>query len=229
MTVQELHYAVDQGLQKVGSYAYDNFLPEEIDLWLNRGQEQFIKDRAFQHSDKKQIGFTGTQKRLDDLRLIIRLDYTDDVAPQAGVEFQEFNLPLDYLYLINIRVSIYSDKCKPATTASPNIRVPVRIVNNKEIYFLQQDPFARSNINSPLAILSDRDIKVFQDSENFILEGIEVDYIRTPQEINLQLNQTSELAEHTHQEIVDLTVTLLLESIESQRYQTSSNELLNTE
>lgn len=229
MTVQELHYAVDQGLQKVGSYAYDNFLPEEIDLWLNRGQEQFIKDKAFQHADRKQIGFTGTQKRLDDLRLIIRLDYMDDVTPQAGVEFQQFNLPLDYLYLINIRASIYSDKCKPATTASPNIRVPVRIVNNKEIYFLQQDPFARSSADSPLAILSDRDIKVFQNSENFILEGIEVDYIRTPQEINLQLNQTSELAEHTHQEIVDLTVTLLLESIESQRYQTSANELLNTE
>ena len=100
MTVQEFHYAVDQGLQKIGSYAYDNFLQEEIDYWLNRAQERFIKDRAFAHSDMKQIGFAGNQKRLDDLKNIISIDYLDDALPRVGVEFQEYDLPLNYMFLI---------------------------------------------------------------------------------------------------------------------------------
>lgn len=229
MTVQELHYAVDQALQKVGSYAYDNFLPEEIDYWLNRAQERFIKDRAFISGDMKGLGFAGNQKRLDDLREIITNDYTDNAAAAAGVEYQEYNLPLDYEYLINIRALIHHDRCSPATLASPTKTVPVRVVANHEAYYLQQDPFARSNVDSPTAILSDNDIKVFQDNESFILEGISLDYIRTPQEIDLQLNQTSELAEHTHHEIVDIAVKTMLEAIESPRYQTSAGELATNE
>jgi hypothetical protein len=229
LTVQELHYAFDQGLQKVGSYAYDNFLPEEIDYWLNRAQERFIKDRAFIFSDQKQAGFEANQKRLDDLKNIISLDYLDDAAPAAGVAFQEYNLPLDYLYLINIRASIRKDRCNPATLSSPQDITPVRIVNNREVYFLQKDPFARSNVDSPSAVLFERDIKVFQNNESFILEGIYLDYIRQPEIISLQLNQTSELSEHTHQEIVDIAVKTILEAIESPRYQSNLNELSQSE
>lgn len=229
MTVQELHYAVDQGLQKVGSYAYDNFLPEEVDYWLNRAQERFVKDRAFTSADVKGLGFAGNQKRLDDLREIITNDYTDNVAGAVGVEYQEYDLPLDYMFLINIRALIRFNRCEPATASSPTKTVPVRLIANHEVYYIQQDPFARSNVDSATAILSDNDIKVFQNSENFILEGISLDYIRTPQQIDLQLNQTSELAEHTHQEIVDIAVKTILEAIESPRYQTSAGELSTNE
>jgi len=229
MTVQELHYAVDQGLQKVGSFAYDNFLPEEIDYWLNRAQDRFIKDRAFSHSDIKQLGFVANQKRLDDLRLLITNDYTDETSGQAGIEFQYYDLPANYLYLVNIRAAIRKDNCAPATLQSPLVTVPVRVVANHEVHFLQQDPFAQSTSASPLATLSDRDIKVFQNNENFIVEGISLDYIRTPQQIDLQLNQTSELAEHTHHEIIDIAVKTIIEAIESPRYQTSAGELTTTE
>ena len=229
MPVQELHYAIDQGLQKVGSYAYDNFLADEIDFWLNRAQERFIKDRAFAHSDLKQLGFVANQKRLDDLRQILAIDYVDTAPASAGVEFQVYDLPVDYMYMVNIRAQIRKDACEPATLASAADTVPVRVVDNSEVYFLQQDPFARSQVSTPLAILNQLDIKVFQDNESFILEGISLDYIRVPQEIDLQLNQTSELAEHTHQEIVDIATKNILEAIESPRYQSNTNELNTSE
>ena len=229
MTVQEFHYAVDQGLQKVGSYSYDNFLPDEIDFWLNRAQERFIKDRAFSHADNKRLGFVANQKRLDDLRQIMTIDFTDNATPVAGLEFQQYDLPANYLYLVNLRARIYKDRCKPATTTGPLFTVPVRIVDNSEVYFMQQDPFSRSQIDTPMAVLSEGDIKVFQNNESFILEGVSLDYIRVPEEIDLQLNQTSELAEHTHQEIVDIAVKNILEAIESPRYQSSSIELSQSE
>lgn len=229
MTVQELHYAFDQGLQKVGSYAYDNFLADEVDFWLNRAQERFIKDRVFVSSDVKQLGFAGSQKRLDDIREIVSINYIDDTAATPGTESQEYDLPVDYLYLINLRARIYKNRCAPADTSGSIFTVPVRLVNNVEVYFLQQDPFSRSQIDTPLATLSENDITVYQSNESFILEGISLDYIRMPQEIDLQLNQTSELADHTHQEIVDMAVKNVLETIESPRYQSSANELNNAD
>ena len=38
MTVQEMHHAVEQGLQKVASNSFDTFLPEEMDFALNKMQ-----------------------------------------------------------------------------------------------------------------------------------------------------------------------------------------------
>jgi len=229
MTVQELHYSFDQGLQKVGSYAYDNFLPDEIDFWLNRAQERFIKDRLFITADAKQLGFANGQKRLDDIREIIAINYIDDAAATVNAESQEYDLPLDYMHLVNLRARIYKNRCAPATTTTALFTVPVRIVNNMEVFFLQQDPFSRSQIDTPLATLNENDITVFQSNESFILEGISLDYIRIPQQIDLQLNQTSELAEHTHQEIVDIAVKNVLEAIESPRYQSNANELNTSE
>ena len=229
MNVQEMHYAFLQGLQRVNANAYDFFTSEEIDHWLNRAQERFIKDRAYISSDIKQIGFEGNQKRLDDLRSIITQDYTDmwDATTNAG--WVQADLPADYMSLINLRANIRQDFCGNVQLTSPQSEVPVRVVDNADVYFMQQNPFAKSQLNSPLATISDVDIRVYQDAESFILEGISADYIRIPESIALTSGQDCELAEHTHQEIVDIAVKNVLEAIESPRYQTNSAEQLQSE
>ena len=59
MTIQDMHTSFAQGLQRVNANAYDYFTNDEIDYWLNRAQERFIKDRAFITGDVKRIGFEG--------------------------------------------------------------------------------------------------------------------------------------------------------------------------
>ena len=96
MTVAEMHFAVEQGLQKVGSNSFDTFLPEELDFALNKMQERFIKQRFLSKSDPKQSGYYGTQKRIDDLRVLTILDYSDDVSTMsATVDHEDFDLPTD--------------------------------------------------------------------------------------------------------------------------------------
>ena len=58
----------------------------------------------------------------------------------------------------------------------------------------------------------------------FIVKEIAISYIRTPKQINLEQNQTCELSEETHAEIVRDAVNLLLENFEAnaQRIQTSN-------
>lgn len=229
MTVQEMHTALLQGLQRVNANAYDYFTADELDHWLNRAMERFIKDRAFKSGDVKQIGFVGNQKRLDDIRTLIVQNYVDTFAVTTANEWRQVDLPADYLYLVNVRANIRRDYCGNVTTGSPQAEVPVRIIDNADVYFVQQNPFAKSQWNSPLATISEDDISVHQDGESYILEGITADYIRIPRVIDLSFGQDCELAGHTHQEIVDIAVKNILEAIESPRYQTTSIEQLTSE
>ena len=230
MTVQEMHYAVDQGLQKVASSVYDYFLPEEVDFWLNRAQERFIKQRLGKVSDPKRLGFSETTKRLDDLRLIITSDYEDSVVASTAPEFINFDLPIDYMFLVNARVKMYVDHCgNPVTSESPSTTRDVRIVEQDKVYAMQQNPFGKTKPDYPLAIIFDDEVRVYQDSEKFILETLYLDYLRQPVQITLSSSIDCELAEHTHHEIIDIAVKSIIEAIESPRYQTTSIEQQQSE
>ena len=231
MTVQEMHYALDQGLQKVASSVYDYFLPEESDFWLNRAQERFIKQRLHPEGDPKKLGFSKNEKRLDDLRMLIEVDYTDDVAPSAAADAVDFDLPTDYMFLVNARVSVYiacGGEVNISSTET-SIERDLRIVSQADAYHLQQNPFGKTSPSFPLGIMFEDTIRVFQTSEKFILETLYLDYIREPVSISLNTNVNCELADHTHHEIVDLAVKSIIEAIESPRYQSNSIEQSQSE
>lgn len=219
MTVQEMHYAIDQGLQKVGSYVYDTFLEEEIDFFLNKMQERFIKDRVFRTSDPKRLGFSLNQKRLDDIRVILEIDFIDTNTGDANAEYQRYDLPVDYLYLINLRARLTPSHCDSTVLN----KVPARVVEQDKLYEMLRNPFAKSLPTTPVASITSEEITIYQ-TKKFILKGVELDYIRKPEKIDLSSSQDCELAEHTHHEIVDMTVKHILEIIESPRYQGNSAE-----
>lgn len=225
MTVQEMHQAVDQGLQKVASSVYDYFLPEEVDFWLNRAQERYIKHRLSIVSDPKRLGFSKIQKRVDDLRMVITVDYTDTVTADADAEYMDFDLPVDYMFLINARITFHTNNCRDdVSTADRLVTRDLRIVEQGNIYAQQENPFAKSQKSAPSGFVFDDEVRVMQDGEKFILKTLSIDYVRTPVQINLSSSVDCELAEHTHQEIVDLAVKNIVEAIESPRYQTTTIE-----
>lgn len=103
--------------------------------------------------------------------------------------------------------------------------VPNRFIQQDDVYIVQQDPFNKTSvIDGPLCIIHNNSIDVFFEPNNFIVKEIAISYIRKPKLINLEQNQTCELAEHTHAEIVRDAVNLLLENFEAnpQRLQTSN-------
>jgi hypothetical protein len=94
---------------------------------------------------------------------------------------------------------------------------------------MQGNPFSKSTGENPMGFIFDENIRVFQDGKSFILKTVYLDYLRIPTQINLSLLQDCELAEHTHQEIVDIAVRNMVEAIESPRYQTNSIEQSQSE
>jgi hypothetical protein len=222
MTISEMHTAVDLGLQKVSSYQYDNFLPQEIDFFLNKMQDRFIKDVFSKWGDNKRLGFEAIQKRLDDIRMLI----TKAESSFGQSSYEDFaSLPDDYCYAVNLRANIYKENCgkSQATTSSTESLESVRIVEQDMLYKMLKNPFASPNGNTPIAVFEGNSIRIISNKLS-ILKSYALEYIRKPVKMDLSLCIDCELPEHTHQEVVDLTIKHILEAIESQRYQTNSVE-----
>jgi hypothetical protein len=97
-----------------------------------------------------------------------------------------------------------------------------RFAQQDDVYKMQMDPFNDTAMYGPLTIINQQFIDVFIKRQNFIVKEISISYIRRPKLISLELNQSCELAEETHAEIVRDAVNLMLENFEAQnRLQTS--------
>jgi hypothetical protein len=110
-------------------------------------------------------------------------------------------------------------------TGGNNLVVANRFIQQDDVYIVQQDPFNDTSVaDGPLCIIHNNSIDVFFKPTEFIVKEIAISYIRTPKQINIEQNQTCELSEETHAEIVRDAVNLLLENFEAnaQRTQTSN-------
>ena len=108
-----MHLAVQQGVDKINSLQADLLLPQEIDIELNKAQTRFI-NLKYGKNNTYQKGFEESQKRIDDLRSLVR-EYTAPVTFKEqynnDIWVDQFQLPLDYLYLVNQRSEYYFNKC----------------------------------------------------------------------------------------------------------------------
>jgi len=115
MNVLEMHIAWKQGMDRIHSEKNDQFLPQEIDIELNRAMQRFI-DQRYGRNNIYQEGFEQSQKRIDELRSLL-VEYEGPVVFKEEVLIGEifadsFQLPNDYMYLVNQRSKIYLDNCK---------------------------------------------------------------------------------------------------------------------
>lgn len=118
-------------------------------------------------------------------------------------------------------INLVSTSFNYFTATGTRLVVSNRFAQQDDVYTMQEDPFNKTSVyDGPLTIIHNQSIDVFFDK--FIVNEIAISYIRKPKLISLSLNQSCELAEHTHAEIVRDAVNLLLENFEAQnRLQTS--------
>lgn len=383
MTIQEMHIAVNLGVQKIASFQVDNLLPQEIDHELNNAMDRFIKQRYSPMGNKYRKGFEQSQKRIDDLRALvvdgrIKCFYAGESI--SGFYIDRAPLPNDYMFLVNalsdnyykcnaavsyntatytykaMEVSLtppveghvlksigidntvfvsddngmsleyvsnannYSDstaslnldKIAPAgsnpktltvqatTSASYNLtdlansettptsdsnklvllidseiyggatnvkaiwvnpinsaettevdysfaniieqqvtyrvydedgtrqRENMSFVQHDDLYSLLSDPFNTTTYDKIKYTIQENFIDVHSD-ETFFTTFVDIKYIRQPKRMNNGSNVGCELPEHTHQEIVEMAIKSILEAIQDPRYNSQSNEVLESE
>ena len=117
MNVNEMHIAIQQGVDKINSLQADMLLPQEIDIELNKSMSRFLNTK-YSKGNKYGLGFEESQKRIDDLRTLVK-EYSAPVIykEQYNNNFwiDQFRLPSDYLYLVNQRSEVYIDRCQTIT------------------------------------------------------------------------------------------------------------------
>ena len=84
MTIPELFAAVKLKLDKTVGLVLPHFEDEEIEFWLNEAIEKFAKTR-YSGMNPKQQGFEQSQKRIDDLRTLVREVRLSLEAPTTNV------------------------------------------------------------------------------------------------------------------------------------------------
>jgi len=116
MNLGQMHISVQHGVDKINSMHSDLLLPEEIDLELNKNIQRFINQRWNAGGNKYRQGFEMSQKRIDDLRTLIR-EFSSPTVYKGHVYKKTFIdasfLPVDYLHLINLKSLVYNYNCKP--------------------------------------------------------------------------------------------------------------------
>jgi len=161
MNIQEMHLAIKQGVDKINSLQADLLLSEEIDIELNKAQTRFINNRLIIRNGQ---GFEVSQKRIDDLRSLIR-EYEDTVTYKEQISSKvfvdTFELPDDYLYLINQRSYVVQNNCSPINFIVKN---PAAVDVN---YFVVNFNTFFLNNNSQLVY----PVSVMADPSNFTLGG----------------------------------------------------------
>ncbi len=101
--------------------------------------------------------------------------------------------------------------------------VPNRLTTSEHLYRYLRHPFNKPKRQRPVSNLAGENIFVYTDGA-FIIDEVFVDYIKEPRIISLNLQQSCELAEHTHTEVVDLAVEYILYAISSPRAQLKTQE-----
>lgn len=222
MTLQEFHLNFDIELDKTLDFEYPYILPEKKDYWLNKAQDRIVKSRAFGNNQFKTT-FEETEKRIDDLRTIVK--QSSAIAPTSSGNIYSTTLPTDYKFLVR-------HQC--ATNSLSTLVGGVQ-VDNDELNILLKDPFWSPDAIQPLFYIMGNSI-VYETKGAFTVTNTVLTYIKQynkiqygTQYINPTTDINTELPEHLHQEILDIAISMTLENIDSQRYQTNLNELTKIE
>lgn len=230
MTLLEMHQSFRFGLDKLDSLNYPNFLSEEIDLILNQAQERFIKQRYGVNNIKRQ-SFEETQKRTDDLRKLLR-DIVVVPNTHTFTNISEnavfIDLPSDYWFIIQERVAMSCDICNDTTlyitvneetTSVKGKYAEVRPIQHVEFDKIINDAFKAPDYDKVLRLMYNDKIELISSSK-CIIQAYQLRYIKQPNKLDITTSFNCELAEHTHQEIVDEAIKIALEGIEAKRNQT---------
>lgn len=115
---------------------------------------------------------------------------------------------------------------KPVVKISDTISMIERangLTKTEEIYTLLQTSFGTTRHDFPLSTLERGRLNIYHDKK-FIVSSVNVDYIRFPRKISLPLNQSCDLDESVHQEIVDNVAKRLAATTSSQNYNLLTQE-----
>lgn len=217
---------------------------DTIFSFLNEAVDKFVKTR-YSGLNSKGEGFEQSQKRIDDLRTLVKTATYNKGAFNKYVEIVDetngkysVTLPEDYVMLLGDTVGIIPNTINECWEKKNNqyivkygdvIETNVETID-KQLNNSLSEHKLKYNQAKPLRLIQGNNIYLYTDNNYTVSEYI-ITYLTNPEKIsnqNLTENYES-LPEHTHIEIVKIAVQLYLATKPMQHYSVYSTEVNNME
>lgn len=201
---------------------YDDLKPIRINsrgvnYFLREGQKVFV-DKRLQNLRNK---IERKQKDIDEIRsIMVRNTSLALNGALSTTTYNVYDLPADYLFLLNDR-SITS-KCN-ASKEYDNRLTPL-----EDLYTILDYSHTTSKYNDPVSNLSGNNLYIYKD-DSFTIDTVNIDYIRTYNQIDVVNNVTSELDSNVHKEVIQLAISIFLENVQSGRFKSNFDKNIVTE
>lgn len=212
---------------------------DTIFSFINEAIDKFYKTR-YSGINAKSEGFEQSQKRIDDLRNLIKTaSFTEEIINNGNIYTIE--LPEDYVLMLGDVVGILptegNEQCweideegdyvvKRADTIEATIENIDRQLNNSLSEHLLKYCTAR-----PLKLIQGNQVILYTDGK-YSVANYQITYLSKPQFLdssNISNTEYTSLPEHTHMEIVKMAVQLYLATKPMQHYSAYSSEVNNME
>ena len=241
MTIRQLQIEFERRLQLMDPelVGTNKLNSDTIFSFINEAIDKFYKTR-YSGINSKSEGFEQSQKRIDDLRNLIKTTtFTDQIINEGNI--YKVELPKDYVLMLGDTAGItpldeYA-QCwelnedgdyviKYNDTIEATIETIDRQLNNSLSEHLLKYCNAR-----PLKLIQGSDVLLYTDGKYKVSE-YKITYLSKPLFIdssNITNTEYTSLPEHTHMEIVKMAVQLYLATKPMQHYSAYSTEVNNME
>lgn len=216
---------------------------DTIFSFINEAIDKFYKTR-YSGINSKAEGFEQSQKRIDDLRTLIKtLTFTPPKKKEGSESIFTASLPTDYVLLLGDTAGIqpadgYNDPCWPkdetgksyVVKRNDTIETTVETLDGQLNNSLSEHLLKYSTAK-PLRLIRNDQIWLYTDGKYKISE-YSITYLSKPKHLdskNITNTEYTSLPEHTHMEIVKMAVQLYLATKPMQHYSVYSTEVNNME
>lgn len=218
----------------------DKLSSDTIISFINEAIDKFYKTRYSGVNFKAQ-GFEQTQKRIDDLRTLIKnKKYTEGSINKSDRNSYSVELPEDYVLLLGDTAGIQPSNLNECWETNERGEYIIKYTDTLESTIETLDRQLSNSLSEhklkycqarPLKLIQDNNVILYTDGKYKVSE-YEITYLAKPSKINssnITNTEYTDLPEYTHMEIVKMAIQIYLATKPMQHYNAYSNEIASME
>lgn len=242
MTQREFQIEFERRLQLMDPNLVikEKLTSDTIISFINEAIDKFYKTRYSGINFKAQ-GFEQTQKRIDDLRTLIKnKKYTEGSINKSDRNSYSVELPEDYVLLLGDTAGIQPSNLNECWETNERGEYIIKYTDTLESTIETLDRQLSNSLSEhklkycqarPLKLIQDNNVILYTDG-NYKISEYQITYLAKPSEINssnITNLEYTDLPEHTHMEIVKMAIQIYLATKPMQHYNAYSNEIASME
>lgn len=187
--IKQLHYEFKQEIDKVDTLSMPDFLPHQVDIYLNKGIRSWFKDQYDRFGDGR--GFETSEKQIEKLAdfHVLSPQLQEPIIPIAldnGLyEVNLGDLKYELAYITKIVVSIAKDGCETENRRAIFYRTnDISNFYKKSSWKWKMVYYTVGKSNSSGANFTNTNKSIYIDTANeFEVSSVYISYLRWPVEV----------------------------------------------